>query len=411
MASSRTRNPMTPLERRATSSLAAIMALRMLGLFLMLPVLALYAEDLRGHTPFLVGLAMGIYGLTQAVLQIPFAMASDRLGRKQVIVTGLLIFAVGSAVAALAHTIEGVIIGRAIQGAGAVSAAVIALVADLTRNEQRTKAMAFIGISIGSSFIIAMLVAPPLQGIIGVPGIFWATGGLALGGIVLLLLAVPAPQRFTPATTPVADLMRMLRNPRLRRFDLGIFTLHATMTAVFLMVPTLLKEHAGLAIHDQWKVLLPAMVLSVFIMLPLVYVAERYRKIPTVFPIAIVLIIVSQGLMYFGRNSAVDLTIGMMVFFGGFNVLEALLPSLVSRAAPPESKGAAMGVYNSSQFIGVFVGGAVGGWLFGTWGAEGVVIGAVAVLALWLLLTVMGSIPLLPENPGASAPGAREAES
>jgi len=401
---------MTSLERRATSSLASIMALRMLGLFLMLPVLALYAEQLRGHTPFLVGVAMGIYGLTQAVLQIPFAVASDRFGRKQVIVTGMLIFAVGSAVAALSHTIEGVIIGRAIQGAGAVSAAVIALVADLTRDEQRTKAMAFIGISIGSSFIIAMLVAPPLQGVIGVPGIFWATGGLALGGIALLLIAVPAPQRFTPATTSVADLVRMLRNPRLRRFDLGIFTLHATMTAVFLMVPTLLKEHAGLAIYEQWKVLLPAMVLSVFIMLPLLYVAERHRKIPTIFALAIVLIIVSQAVMYFGRDSAVDLTIGMLVFFGGFNTLEALLPSLVSRAAPPERKGAAMGVYNSSQFIGVFVGGALGGWLFGQWGAEGVVIAAVAVLALWLLLTVTASTSMLPDKPAGSAAGPREAE-
>ncbi len=401
---------MTPTERRATTSLAAIIALRMLGMFLMLPVLALYAEQLRGHTPFLVGLAMGIYGLTQAVLQIPFAVASDRLGRKQVIITGMSIFAIGSAVAAMSHTIEGVIIGRAIQGAGAVSAAVIALVADLTRDEQRTKAMAAIGISIGSSFIIAMLVAPPLQGLVGVPGIFWVTAGLAIGGIVLLATAVPKPQRFTQATTPVGDLVRMLRNPRLRRFDLGIFVMHATMTAVFLMVPTLLKEHAGLAISQQWKVLLPAMVLSVFIMLPLIYIAERYRKIPTIFPIAIALIIVSQALMYFGRASAVELTIGMMVFFGGFNVLEALLPSLVSRAAPPESKGAAMGVYNSSQFIGVFVGGAVGGWLFGQWGAEGVASAAAAVLILWLLVTVLGSISLLPENPGASAAGPREAE-
>ena len=386
---------MNPLERRATAGLAAIFAMRMLGLALILPVFAIYAENLSGHTPFLVGLALGIYGLSQAMLQIPFGIASDRFGRKPVILFGMLIFLAGSVVAARATTIEMVIVGRALQGAGAVAAAVIALLADLTRDEQRTKAMALVGMSIGGSFILALFVGPMLYDVISVPGIFWVTATLAGVGIVMLLWFIPTPDRALPQAPPLSQLIDALRHKQLLRLDLGIFVLHAVMTAIFVVVPLLLVKQAGIVEDKHWEVYLPVLLLSIFIMVPLLVIAERKQQFKLVFPFAITLLVIAQGVIYWNRHSVWGIGAGLLLFFGAFNAVEALLPSLVSRIAPEDGKGAAVGVFSSSEFFGAFVGGATGGGLFGEYGAGSVFLFSAILLGLWFFVALgMGDLKL-----------------
>ncbi len=386
---------MNPLERRATAGLAAIFAMRMMGLALILPVFAIYAEGLAGHTPFLVGLALGIYGLTQALLQIPFGIASDRFGRKPVIIAGMIVFLAGSVVAAMATSIEMVIVGRALQGAGAVAAAVIALLADLTRDEQRTKAMALVGMSIGGSFILALFIGPMLYDVISVPGIFWVTAVLAFFGIFMLLWFVPSPERAVPHAPPLSQLVDALRHKQLLRLDLGIFVLHAVMTAIFVVVPLLLVKQAGIAGDKHWQVYLPVLLLSIFIMVPLLVTAERTKKFGLVFTLAIVLLLVSQGVIYWNQASVWGISAGLLLFFGAFNAVEALMPSLVSRIAPADGKGAAVGVFSSSEFLGAFVGGAVGGALFGAFGASAVFLFSAILLGFWLLIAFgMGDLKL-----------------
>lgn len=378
---------MTPLERRAAFSLAAIFAMRMLGLFMILPVFALYAEHLEGVTPLLVGLAIGVYGLTQALLQIPFGMASDRVGRKPVIAVGLLIFALGSVVAAMADTIHGVILGRALQGSGAVAAAVMALVADLTREDHRSKAMAVIGMTIGFSFLIAMVAGPLLGHWIGVPGIFWLTALLALLGIAILFGLVPNPKKITlhRETEPVpAKFTEVLRDRELLRLDLGIFVLHMALTASFVVVPLALRD-AGLLPAEHWHVYLPVMVVAMALAIPFIIVAEVKRRMKEVFVGAVALLLLGQLLFAWAEHSVWLIGLLLLLFFSAFNLLEATLPSLVSKVAHADSKGTAMGVYSSSQFIGAFIGGVLGGWAYGVWGSSGVFLFNAALLLLWLL--------------------------
>lgn len=386
---------MNARERRATAGLAGIFTVRMLGLALILPVFAIYAEQLAGHTPFLIGLALGIYGLTQALLQIPFGIASDRFGRKPVIITGLLIFMLGSVVAAMATTIEGVIVGRALQGAGAVAAAVIALLADLTRDEQRTKAMAVVGMSIGASFILALFLGPMLYDVVSVPGIFWLTAILALIGIAILVLFIPTPVRAVPHAPPLSQLKDALKDRRLARLNFGIFVLHAVMTAIFVVVPLLLVNKAGIAGSKHWQIYPPVLLASLVIMIPLLVIAERKRKLHRIFPFAILLLAVSQGVIHWGQNSVWGIAIGLWLFFGAFNALEALMPSLVSRLAPVDGKGAAVGVFSSSQFFGAFVGGAIGGAVFGAFGGSAVFLFSAILLLFWFAAALgMGDIQL-----------------
>ncbi len=373
-------------ERRAAAALAGIFSFRMLGLFMILPVFALYAQHLEGVTPALMGMAIGIYGLTQAALQIPFGMASDHWGRKRVIAVGLLLFAVGSMIAASADTITGVIIGRAVQGAGAVAAAIMALLADLTRDENRTKAMAFVGMSIGMSFLAAMVAGPVLNDWIGVPGIFGATAILALAGIAVLYLLVPDPvttrthRDLAPAP---AQFRRVLSDPELLRADIGIFLLHMTMTASFVALPLALRD-AGLGAGDHWRVYLPVMLLAIAVAVPFIIIAERKRAMKPVLIGAVGLLVLGElGLAEF-HGSVLGLALVVWVYFVGFNLLEAGLPSLVSKLAPVEGKGTAMGVYSSSQFLGAFVGGWAGGWMFGAYGFEGLFLASAAVLLIWL---------------------------
>ncbi len=374
-------------ESRAAFSLAGIYALRMLGLFLILPVFALYAEHLEGVTPMLVGLAIGAYGLTQAMLQIPFGMLSDRIGRKPVILGGLLIFAIGSVVAAMADTIWGVILGRALQGSGAIAAAVMALAADLSREQHRTKVMAVIGMSIGAAFALAMVLGPVLNGLIGVQGIFWLTAVLALSGVGIVLFLVPTPeisQVHRDAETVPEQLGRVLSNASLLRLDLGIFVLHLIITSIFLAVPLVLRDMIGMESSSHWMIYLPVLLLSVLLMVPFIVVAEKRGKMKQVFLGAVLALALAQFGLYMWHGATTGLVLSLLLFFIAFNLLEATLPSIVSKVAPAVSKGTAMGIYSTSQFAGAFVGGVAGGWMHGQLGLSGVFLfGAVAAL-VWL---------------------------
>ena len=379
---------MNSLERRAVALLASIYALRMAGLFLILPVFALYAVDLQGHTPLLIGIAIGAYGLTQAILQIPFGMLSDHLGRKPVIAAGLLIFAVGSIIAANADSLWMVILGRAVQGAGAIAAAVMAMVSDLTREEQRTKAMAIIGMTIGASFVLSLILGPVLDGLIGVPGIFWMTGILAFAAIGIILFAVPTPVRIEhdPSRKLGERFARILRDTQLLRLDVGIFVLHLVMTAMFVVLPGVIVRQLGLEAHDHWQLYLPVILASFAAMLPFLIYANRKQVTRSVLAGSVVLLILAQLLFLFGRTTYTTLIAGLWLFFSAFSLLEAMLPSLVSRLAPGESRGAAIGVYSSTQFLGAFAGGALGGLLLGKFGASGVFVLTSVLLVVWLLL-------------------------
>jgi predicted MFS family arabinose efflux permease len=383
-------SPMTRSEKRATWSLASIYAFRMLGLFLIMPVLSLFAERLEDATPALIGLAIGIYGIVQSILQIPFGLISDRFGRKKVIVAGLLLFFAGSVVAALSTNIYGIIIGRAIQGAGAIAAAVMALVADLTQEVHRTKAMALIGASIGVSFGVAITTGPVIASYIGVHGIFWLIAGLAVLAILIVLLLVPNPRlsrKHREAQVIPSHFSNVLTHPELLRLDYGIFILHIVMTASFVVVPLLMRD-TGLPPARHWLVYLPVFVLSLAFMIPFIILAEKKRKMKGVFLGAVsVLILAFLGLMLF-HGSLLPIVGLLLLFFCGFNLLEATLPSLVSKTAPGDLRGTAMGIYSTCQFMGAGIGGAAGGWCYGHYGAGGVFMASAALAATWLLLAL-----------------------
>ena len=374
-------------ERRAAASLAAVFSVRLLGLFMIYPVFAAYAGGLEGASAYTIGLALGIYGLTQGLLQIPFGLMSDRIGRKTMIVAGLVLFALGSAVAALSGSIMGVVAGRALQGAGAVGSVILALVADLTAEENRTKAMATVGITIGFSFMAAVVAGPIVAELVGVAGIFWLMVVLAAAGIAITLFAVPQPSSLgvrRDAETVPSMLGGVLRNGELLRLDFGIFALHAMLTASFLVVPGLLGGSLGVTSHDQWIVYLPVLIVSVGIMVPSIVVAEKHRRMKEVFVCAVAAIAASQAMLALGGANPYVLLAAVTIFFAGFNVMEASLPSLVTKTAPADAKGTATGVYSSSQFIGIFCGGVFGGWVHQA-GGDAAVFAATTALALaWL---------------------------
>ena len=392
---------MTPIERRASASLASIFALRMLGLFLVLPVFALEARRYPGgEDPVWLGLAMGIYGLTQGLLQLPFGMASDRFGRKRVIVLGLVIFALGSFWAAAATDLTGLLVGRSLQGAGAVSAAVTALLADLTRDEVRTKAMALVGGSIGLMFALSLVVSPLLTAWIGLSGLFWLTGVLALLGVgVVIWGAPPAPEPVTGEGRGRGRLRDVLAHADLMRLNIGVFVLHAVQLAMWVAVPALLVQ-AGLQTAQHWQVYLPAVLLS-FLFLGVVFAMERRGHLKKVFLFSIALMtLVEAGLLVqsAGTTSLSAMALLLLVFFCGFNALEATQPSLASRIAPRAMRGTAMGVYNTLQSLGFFVGGLAGGWLVKSWGSPVLFLCCGLALLLWLCV----AWPM--QTPGRSAP-------
>ncbi|NLZ79564.1 MAG: MFS transporter [Gammaproteobacteria bacterium] len=379
---------MNAQEKRAASGLSLVFAFRMLGMFMVLPVLATYGQDLAGATPFLLGLAIGAYGLTQAVLQIPFGMLSDRFGRLPIIYIGLLIFAAGSVVAGMSDSVWGVISGRVLQGAGAISAAVMALLSDLTREQHRTKAMAMIGISIGISFAVAMVVGPLVTRGFGLSGLFWFTAAMALVGMVIIAITVPKPaQQVVTRESGVAKtaLAATLRNPDLLRLDLGIFVLHALLMASFVALPLALVEQGGLPKEEHWWVYLIALFVGFFAMLPFIIYSEKKRQMKRVFVGAVGVLMGTELFLWLFADSLTLLIIGTLAFFTAFNFLEASLPSLISKVSPAGAKGTAMGVYSTSQFLGAALGGMLGGWLFTVGGASLVFAGCAALAALWLI--------------------------
>ncbi|MEK6735114.1 MAG: MFS transporter [Pseudomonadota bacterium] len=387
---------MSPVELRATTGLAGVYGLRMFGLFIILPVFAFYAEYLPGGSNYtLVGIALGAYGLTQAILQIPFGWLSDRIGRKPVIYLGLILFALGSFIAASAGDIYWVIIGRVIQGAGAISAAVMALAADLTREEHRTKAMAIIGMTIGTVFVFSLIAAPALNQLIGVPGIFAMTGVLAILAMIVVQKVIPDPQisRFHSDTeASAASFGSVLRNTQLLRLNYGIFALHATLMALWLVVPLTLRQ-AGLVADDHWQVYLPMLLLSMLLIIPAIIYAEKKAKLKQVFIAAIALLLFGQITLAFTFNSIWGTAIALLMFFTAFNLLEASLPSLISKIAPVGAKGTAIGVYSSTQFLGAFVGAAMGGYLFEYHGSNALYIFCGSLLLIWLILAATMQAP------------------
>jgi MFS family permease len=389
---------MTPAERRATLSLASIYGLRMFGMFLILPIFAIYASTLPDKpSSFMVGLALGAYGLTQALLQLPFGMASDKYGRKPMIYLGLAIFAVGSLVAALATSIEGIIIGRALQGAGAVSAVVTALVADLTRDEHRTKAMATIGVTIGIAFSLSLVGGPILNQWIGVSGIFALTGVLTLAAIAVVRFVVPDPVHshyHSDASATPARLKDVLKNKQLLRMNYGIFALHAAQMAMFVVVPFAIVSSSGLHENQHWQIYLPIVLASFVLMVPAIIYAEKQSQMKRVFVAAIAMMLLAQLMFSVSINYFWGIVASLTVYFVAFNVLEASLPSLISKIAPAAAKGTAMGVYNTAQSLGIFVGGALGGYLSHVYGFASVFIFCGVMMFLWLLLAFSMQAPL-----------------
>jgi MFS family permease len=395
---------MSRTELRASGSLASIFALRMLGLFLVLPVFALEARKYPGgDDPALIGLAMGIYGLTQGILQIPFGMASDRLGRKRVIIFGLLVFALGSLIAGSADTLTGLLVGRSVQGAGAVSAAVTALLADLTRDSVRTKAMALVGASIGLMFALSLVVSPVIAAHIGLSGLFVLTAVLALLGTAVVVWGVPAePVAHKDAAR--GGLRQVLSSPALLRLNIGVFVLHAVQLAMWVAIPAFLVQ-AGLGKDDHWQIYLPA-VLGSFFLMGGVFPLERRGYLRAVFLSAIALIALVQVALLWvssGAPSIACLAWLLFAFFCGFNVLEATQPSLVSRIAPASSRGAAMGVYNTLQSLGFFAGGVMGGQLVKSYGTQGLFLTCAALMTLWLVVAWPMVAPKRP-TPSAKTP-------
>ncbi len=380
---------MTALERRAVSSLALLYSFRMLGLFMVLPLLALYAADLPDATPSLIGLALGIYGLTQALLQVPLGWLSDQVGRKPVIIGGLLLFAAGSVLAAVADSLWGIVLGRALQGAGAIAATVMALVADLTSEEQRTKAMAIVGVSIGLSFAVALVLGPVIAAAGGLASVFWVTALLALGGIAVVLLLVP-----NPAAAPVdhSDVgarkgmfLQALRDPALLRLDFGVFSLHFILVACFLVVPGALEQLAGVDRAHHWQVYLPVLALSILGMLPLMRMAERGGLPHQMFLSGIGLLVAAVLVLGVAARPWLFF-LGLWLFFVGFNYLEATLPSQISKSVFAGGKGTALGVFSTCQFFGAFAGGAGGGWVLQHLGQTYLIGLSLALAGVWFVL-------------------------
>ena len=382
-----TETPMTALERRTVTALAGLYSFRMLGLFMVLPLLSLYAAEMPGSSALNLGLALGAYGLAQALLQIPLGLLSDRIGRLPVIICGLLVFALGSLVAAQAETVQGIVFGRFLQGAGAIASTVMALVADLTSDTQRTKAMAVVGMSIGASFAIALVLGPVLAVWGGLALVFYVTAALALIGILIVLFAVPRASQVRRTQGEIGTvpglIRRSLLDPDLARLNIGVFSLHFILMAGFVALPLVLEQGLGIDRSAHWRVYLPVLALSIVGMVPLMILAERAGRLRLAFFLAISCVGLAQWPIS-GPWGEWGFYLGLWLFFAGFNYLEASLPSLVSKTVYAGGKGTALGVYSTFQFLGAFVGGAGGGLAMHYAGVEGVFACCAVVALVWI---------------------------
>lgn len=383
-------NKMTPLELRATWGLGTVFSLRMLGMFMVLPVLTTYGMALSGASEALIGIAIGIYGLSQAIFQIPFGLLSDRIGRKPMIIGGLLVFALGSIIAALSDSIWGIILGRALQGSGAIAAAVMALLSDLTREQNRTKAMAFIGVSFGVTFAMAMVLGPIVTHAFGLQALFWGIAILALLGIVITLTVVPSANSHVlnrESSMVKGSVSKVLHNSRLLKLNFGIMCLHILLMSSFVALPQMMAN-AGLAPAQHWVVYLVTMLVSFAAVVPFIIYAEMKRRMKQVFMGCVAVLFIAEVVLWFAGQDLWIIIAGVQLFFIAFNVMEAILPSLISKESPAGYKGTAMGIYSTSQFIGVAIGGSLGGWIFGLEGAD-MVFAAGAIIALvWFAVSV-----------------------
>lgn len=377
-------------ERLATWGLGLVFSLRMLGMFMVLPVLTTYGMTLSDATKPLIGIAIGIYGLTQAIFQIPFGLISDRIGRKPLIVGGLLVFAIGSIVAAISDSIWGIILGRALQGSGAIAAAVMALLSDLTREQNRTKAMAFIGVSFGITFAIAMVLGPIITHAFGLSALFWGIAVLAIAGIIITLTVIPNPSNHMlnrESAMVKGSFGKVLKNSRLIKLNIGILCLHTLLMSTFLALPVAM-ENAGFLPADHWKVYLVTMLVSFITVIPFIIIAEKKRKMKQIFVLCVAMLFISEIILWSSEQHLWLIFSGVQLFFIAFNVMEAILPSLISKESPAGYKGTAMGIYSTSQFIGVALGGSLGGWLFGMNGISAVFLGGVILCALWFTISI-----------------------
>ncbi|MCP1207126.1 MFS transporter [Pantoea sp. B550] len=383
-------NKMTPVELRATWGLGTVFSLRMLGMFMVLPVLTTYGMALQGASETLIGLAIGIYGLAQAIFQIPFGLLSDRIGRKPLIVGGLLLFVLGSVIAACTDSIWGIILGRALQGSGAIAAAVMALLSDLTREQNRTKAMAFIGISFGVTFAIAMVVGPVVTHALGLHALFWMIAILASLGIVITLLVVPSASNHVlnrESGMVKGSFRKVMANPRLVKLNIGIFCLHVLLMSSFVALPGQF-EQAGFPAPEHWKVYLSTMLIAFAGVVPFIIYAEVKRRMKRVFVGCVGMIVIAEIVLWGAEGHFWTLVVGVQLFFFAFNLMEAILPSLISKESPAGYKGTAMGIYSTSQFLGVAVGGSMGGWVFGHFDAQTVFLVGAMVAAAWLFVSM-----------------------
>lgn len=381
---------MSSIELKSCSILASVYALRMLGMFLILPIFAIYATNLDSNpSSFQIGLALGIYGLTQAIFQIPFGMSSDYFGRKKVIYFGLVLFIIGSLIASNSTSIEGIILGRSIQGAGAISAVLTALLSDVTREQQRTKGMAIIGASIGLTFALSLVLSPWLNEMIGVDGIFTLMAILSFIAFLLIYFFIKEPEIRKERTKISADeFLKILKDINLFRMNFGIFVLHATQISMFMIAPIYLVNQGGIDLSNHWQIYLPILFFSFLLIIPIIIFSEKFNKIKIAFLFAIFILFLAQLVFIIFANTLVGIILALLIYFIGFNFLEASLPSLVSKIAPINKKGLALGVYNTFQSLGIFLGGALGGLITKLYGYNASFVFCITLIFLWFVLSL-----------------------